>query len=204
MKTLIFDFDGTIADSFETLLCVFEAVTDRKDKLTTKEIKLLRGQSLRKIIKYLKIRSWQIPHLIMRAKKLIGEKVKDIEPFADMPQVLSNLHKDGCYMYILSTNSAENIGVFLKKNKLDSYFTAIYGDIGLRSKSSAIKKIIKKEKLVRADCFYICDEVRDVEAAKKAGIKSVGVTWGFNYPNAIKSAKPDYVAGSPRDLLGIF
>jgi phosphoglycolate phosphatase len=67
----------------------------------------------------------------------------------------------------------------------------------------APRPIIKKEHLNRVDCVYIGDEVRDVEAAKKAGVKSVGVTWGFNNAQAIKTADPDITANQPKDLLNI-
>jgi phosphoglycolate phosphatase len=203
VKALIFDFDGTIADSFETLLAIFEEVTKRPEKLTASELKELRGQSLKEIIRYLKIRRWQIPRLILKAKKMVAVKIVDIKTFPGMPETLRQLNKDGRKMYVMSTNSSVNINKFLKKNKLDECFTKVYGDIGLRSKSSALKKVIKKEKLKADDCTYIGDEVRDIEAAKKAGVTSVAVAWGFNYPEALESAKPDAIAKTPKDLIDI-
>jgi phosphoglycolate phosphatase len=203
VKTLIFDFDGTIADSFETLLAIFGEIHARPQKLSPQEVEDLRGQSLKQIIKYLKIKRWLLPRLILKAKKLLGIKMKDIHAFQYLPQVLRQLHREGHQMFILSTNSEQNIALFLKNNKLDSCFTTVYGDIGLRSKSSAIKKIIKKEKLKRADCVYIGDEVRDIQAARKAKVTSVGVTWGFNNSSAIKNAQPDILAQKPKDLLKI-
>lgn len=203
MKTVIFDFDGTIADSFESVLTIFEEITKRPEKLTTKEIDILRGQSLRQIIKYLKIKKWQLPGMVFKAKKLIGMRITEIKTFPDMPETLRQLRDDGCGMYILSTNSADNIGKFLKKNDLDGYFAGISGDIGLQGKASALKKIIRKYKLGKSNCYYIGDEVRDVQGAKKAGVTSVGVTWGFNDPAAIKAAGPDYTADLPKDLLKI-
>lgn len=199
----IFDFDGTLADSFATLLGIFEEVSARPQKLTDQEINDLRGKNLRGIIKYLGIKRWQIPRMVMRAKKLITARITKIKPFADIPPVLKQLHGCGHQMFILSTNSASNIARFLETNGLDGYFVKIYGDIGLRSKSSALKKILRKEKINSSDCAYIGDEVRDVEAAKKAGVMSVAVGWGFNYPEAIRSARPSALAQKPQDLLKI-
>jgi HAD superfamily hydrolase (TIGR01549 family) len=203
VKTLIFDFDGTIADSFETLLAIFEEVHARPQKLTPDEIKMLRGEPIKKIIKYLKIRRVLVPRLIIKAKRLLTQRMGSIQTFQYLPQVIHELHQRGAPMYIISTNSPANIEHFLKKNKLDGCFTKIYGNTGLFSKASAIKKIIRKEKLNRADCVYIGDEVRDIDAARKAKITSVGVTWGFNSPAAIKDARPDITAQKPKDLLKI-
>jgi phosphoglycolate phosphatase-like HAD superfamily hydrolase len=203
VKTLIFDFDGTLADSFDTLLAIFEQIHVRPQKLTAQEVADLRGRSIKEIISYLKIRRWRLPKLIIMAKGLLAAKIGGIKAFPGLPAALEQLHKQGYRMFILSTNSGPNISIFLKKNGLDNYFTAIYGDIGLRSKASALKKIVKKEKLVREDCVYIGDEVRDIEAARKAGVTSVGVSWGFNSPAAIKKARPDILAQKPKDLLNI-
>lgn len=201
MKTLIFDFDGTIADSFETLLAIFEEVTKRPAKLTAAEVNDLRGQSLKEIIRYLKIKRWLIPRLILKAKRLIAVKIIDIKIFPGMPDAIRQLHENGNKIYIMSTNSSVNIHKFLKKNELDDCFEKIYGDIGLRSKSSALKKIMKRERLRPDDCVYIGDEVRDIEAAKKAKATSVAVAWGFNYPKALNAAKPDALTKTPKDLI---
>ena len=197
MKTLIFDFDGTIADSFDTLLGIFEEITGKH--LTDQEIQQLRGESLKDIIKYLKLRRWQIPRIIIKAKRLLNIRMKNIKVFPGISNTLKQLHTDGYQLFVLSTNNSQNIAWFLKTNNID-YFSMIYGDIGLRSKSSALKKIIKKERLKHVDCVYIGDEMRDVEAAKKAGITSVGVTWGFNNAPAIKNSRPDFMAQKPTDL----
>jgi phosphoglycolate phosphatase len=201
MKTIIFDFDGTIADSFEVLLSIFDEVAKRPKNLSTIEVTELRGKSLNEIIKYLKVRRWQIPRMILKAKKLLAVKVTSIAAFENMPKTLQKLNETGYQMFILSTNSSDNISKFLKKNGLEIYFTKIYGDIGLRSKSSALKKIIKIEKLAAKDCYYIGDEVRDIEAATKVGVVSVAVTWGFNSPKAMKNARPSAIANKPQDLI---
>ena len=72
-----------------------------------------------------------------------------------------------------------------------------------RVRRSAIRKILRREKIDTKDCAYIGDEVRDVEAAKKAGVTSVAVGWGFNYPKALEKASPDALAKTPQDLLKI-
>ena len=200
---MIFDFDGTIADSFTTALGVFEDTVDRPQKLTPKEINELRGSSLREILKNLRIRKWQIPMLVFRAKKGLSSKMIKIKTFKGLPQVLKELHDDGHQMLILSTNSSSNIHKFLEVNGLGDYFDRIYGDIGLRGKAPALKKVLRKERISKEDCLYFGDETRDVEAAKKVGVTSVAVGWGYNYPEALKEVSPDYLAETPEKLLKI-
>ena len=49
----------------------------------------------------------------------------------------------------------------------------------------------------------MCDEVRDIEAARKSGIKSVAVTWGYNSKDALLKENPDFLINSPDELRNI-
>ena len=51
--------------------------------------------------------------------------------------------------------------------------------------------------------FYVCDEVRDIEAARKSGIKSIAVTWGYNTKGALIKENPDFLVNSPDELRNI-
>jgi len=51
--------------------------------------------------------------------------------------------------------------------------------------------------------FYVGDETRDVEAARKAGVKTIAVTWGFNGEDILKKQKPDYLARRPEELIAL-
>jgi phosphoglycolate phosphatase len=201
-KVLVFDFDGTLANSFVILIETFEEIAARKEKLTKEEIQKLRGLPLKDILHYLRIKKWQIPKLLIKGRKAIAVKIVDIKPFVGIVQMLKALNKDGYKIYVLSTNGTENISEFLKANKMDAYVVKVYGDIGLR-KSSAIKKLIKKEKIDKADCVYIGDEVRDIEAARKSGIRILSVGWGFNHAPALKSHNPDEFADTPIELIKV-
>ena len=203
VKRLIFDFDGTIADSFETAMVVFGEIFPKKKKLTQQEVKSLRGSSLKEILKYLKIRKWQVPRLVFQAKRRLAGKMTKIKIFKGLPEVLKNLDQEGYEMFILSTNSPNNIDKFLRAHGLEAYFQKIYGDIGLRGKAPALKKLMKKERIRAADVIYFGDEARDVEAAKKVGVTCVAVGWGYNYPQALKQAGPDHLAETPEKLLKI-
>ena len=48
---------------------------------------------------------------------------------------------------------------------------------------------------------YVGDEVRDIEAARRAEIQVIGVTWGFNTRAVLKKNSPDTIVDNPADLL---
>ncbi|HLB58081.1 MAG TPA: HAD hydrolase-like protein, partial [Gammaproteobacteria bacterium] len=53
------------------------------------------------------------------------------------------------------------------------------------------------------ETFYIGDETRDIQAAKKNHIYSIAVTWGFNNKKVLAAEKPDFLIDNPKELLAV-
>jgi phosphoglycolate phosphatase len=200
MKTLIFDFDGTIADSFSVLIEVFGQLVKNADRIGVNEIEELRGMSASQIVKRLKIKRWQIPRLVIRGRRALGLQIDTIQLIKDLGPVIRSLHHQGYRMFILSTNSSLNIQRFLKNNGLDDCFANVYGNAGVLSKTSALKKLMAKERLAAGDCLYIGDEIRDITAASKAGLKYVAVSWGYNTKQSLQAQNPMKLVDTPKQL----
>ena len=75
----------------------------------------------------------------------------------------------------MTSNSKENVKVFLKKNNLD-LFGKNYLESNVFGKHRLIKKFIKINNLKKDNLIYVDDETRDIEACKKIGLKIVAVT----------------------------
>jgi phosphoglycolate phosphatase len=200
MKTLIFDFDGTIADSFEVLVHVLGQLVKKADKLEAAEIEELRGMTVMRIIKHLKIKRWQLPRLAVRGRKEMGLKIDTTLPIRGLPEVLKELHGEGYRMLILSTNSPLNIQRFLKNNGLEGCFANVYGNAGVLNKTAALKKLMSKERLAASGCLYIGDEIRDITAARKAGLDYISVSWGYNNKKSLEAQKPMILVDTPKQL----
>ena len=69
---------------------------------------------------------------------------------------------------------------------------------GARLRVSSIRKTFS---LKAEEMLYIGDEIRDIKAAKKAGIAVAAVTWGFNSRESLAAEKPDYLLDRPEDFL---
>ena len=83
------------------------------------------------------------------------------------------------------------------------HFWQVHGDISLFNKSNAIKKILDKNNLKPEETIYVGDEVRDIKAAKKAGIKICSVSYGFNSSELLELQKPDYLVNKSQDILKV-
>lgn len=201
---LIFDFDGTIA---KTMLAA-KKILDRLSlelnfrKIGNREIEELRGKKTEEIIKISGISLRKVPSAVKKARLLLADEISNLKPVKGMKGVLAQLKKEGCEIGILTSNSKENVEIFLDKNNLN-LFDFIYSGSSIWGKSSVIKDLIKKRKLNSRNIVYIGDETRDIEASRRAEIKIIAVTWGFNNEEILKKQNPDYLAKQPKELVEI-
>ncbi len=200
MSTIIFDFDGTIADSFKVVLDIFYELTG-KEPYDEEQISKFKAMSMRKAVKAAHLPPRQIPRLLIKGRTQMSQRLNELKPFPDIKQVLKKLHDNGHNLLVISSNSQSNVRSFLKEHKLDAYFDGVYGGIGLLSKASALRRVLRINKLAAQDCYYVGDEIRDIHAAKRAHIRSIAVTWGYNDGAILAARKPFMTADSPKDLL---
>jgi phosphoglycolate phosphatase len=126
-----------------------------------------------------------------------------VRVFDGLPGVLRELLNQGVRLGILSSNSRENILACLRGNGLEDVFTFVMGYPRLFGKAKAMRRLLRSEGVPAEQFLYVGDEVRDVEAAQKAGVDVAAVTWGFQTPEVLSSLEPTYLIHHPTDLLGL-
>lgn len=200
-KTVIFDFDGTIADTFPIVERIAHDIAGRYGiAMTTEEGRSL---GLKQIIKQTKFPLLKLPQVLIEIKYRLGLKIKDEAGlFAGMAMVLKSLSQK-YDLGIISSNSKSNITSFLEKHQLLSLFAYIHSDTALFGKHTVLKRFCRKYKVKYRDVFYIGDEDRDIRAAKKLKIKVIAVTWGYNDKKLLEKEQPDYLAETPKQILEI-
>lgn len=204
VKEIIFDFDGTVADSFGVMMEIFEEHKKEFgfENFGEKELKIYRELGVAELIKKRNISVWKILKILRVGKKLMNQKIKLIKPFEGMREMLMELKKKGLVLGIISTNSEKNIKDFFKRNKMD-LFDYVVGKGSLFGKTRVIKNILKKRKLNKEEVLYIGDEVRDIEACRKIGIKIAAVTWGFSDEKLLARNKPDFLVEKFKQIIGL-
>lgn len=203
-KTLIFDFDGTLADTFGIAITVFRKLARKWHDTGDQEVERLRGLPAREALKQLGVRWWHLPYIIYEGRRAVKEQMETVVAIKGIPPVVKELHERGYRLLIISSNSTKNINRFLERNHLSEYFDGVWGGKGLFVKGAAIKEIARKSGLSLEDCTYIGDEVRDVDASKHAGIPYVVVSWGYNNRKALENAKAETLIDKPEELLKLF
>ena len=199
IKAAIFDFDGTIADSFPVFVHAVAYVLKRKP-FDPEEVEDLRQYSALEVVKVLKVKKWRLPWLALNLTREIDRHQDDITIFKDMSAVIEQLHEEGYKLYIVSSHSRKGIRLFLKRYDLSHYFDYTYSKVGLFGKPRALKKLQAKFDYRSDECVFVGDEVRDIEAAKKVNMRCISVTWGFNPAASLKKHLPTAVIDKPYEL----
>ncbi len=202
MANVIFDFDGTIADTLPLVIEIFDRWSG-KDPITAEEVERYRNMTVRELLREIGVPLWRMPGLLVWGRAEMTKTMPQATIFEGLAPVFESLSSAGHRLFVASSNSQENIDAFLKRHQIDGCFSGIYGNIGVFGKTKVIKNIIREEQLDPVQTYCVGDEVRDIEAAKKAGVKAVAVGWGYNGNVILQAHKPDYFISRPNELMNI-
>lgn len=202
--TIIFDLDGTLADSF-AFVSRFIAQKGGESGLTLAERRRqFQGLTMRGMAGKLGISLRRQLWLFFYGRRQMTKQIGRIKPFEDVEDVIKSLHSQGYALYALSSNRNKNIQLFFRRYGLAQYFTATQGSASLLGKTLALCVLLWRHDLRAADCFYVGDEAGDLKAARRLHIHAIGVTWGYNELEALSVEKPYAIAKTPDDLVKIF
>jgi HAD superfamily hydrolase (TIGR01549 family) len=209
IKALIFDFDGTLAN---TLPFTFSKIIELAKKLKVKDFKekeiieKIRSLSPQELFSQFSVSWLKMPLIIWEIKKAqkdLYDKINKIKIFPGIKKLLKELKKKGIKIYIYSSNLKKNIVRFLEKEKINQYFENVYVGRNLLGKDKDLLNILKKEGLKTDEVYYIADEIRDILACQKAKIKMIGVSWGLAKSETLKKAGADLIIKKPSEILKI-
>ncbi|MBW4682507.1 MAG: HAD-IA family hydrolase [Microcoleus vaginatus WJT46-NPBG5] len=205
VKVIVFDFDGTIADTLEALIAVINrlAAEFKYKQASRADIEQLKNLSSREIIKDSGVSLFKIPFLLRKVKIELAHEIPRIHPFLGMKEVLTQLRSQGNKLGIITSNSKPNVMTILQKNDVQDLFEFVYAETTLFGKHRVINKFLKKESLNPEEVVYVGDETRDIEAAKKSQIKVIAVTWGFNSKQVLAAQNPDFLIDRPEELIKV-
>lgn len=186
VKEIAFDFDGTVVDSLAVTVEVLNEVLPSFGlrKVDKDDIDYFRKNGARAAIKKSNLSWWKIIRINAAVKRKLRERIERIGMMRGMERLWGDLKKGGWRIGVVSSNDRRNIR-----------FKADYVIAGglLLGKERLLRKLKK-------GTIYVGDEVRDIEAAAKAGVKIIAVTWGFNDREVLKKAKPDYLVETVEEL----
>lgn len=205
VKFIIFDFDGTVADTFDAIVDITNQLAPEfgYKQTTQDELIQIRKMTSREIIKQSGISIFQLPFLLKKVKVGLNNRIHSLTPIFGMKEALIHIKTQGYQLGIITSNDRENVVKFLQNNDFPNLFDFIYSGTSLFGKSKVINKFLRQYKLKREEIIYVGDETRDIEAAKKSYIKVIAVAWGFNAKEVLLKQEPDFLVDQPNELISV-
>ena len=205
VKQMVFDFDGTIADTLDTVVAIINNLAPEFGyrAASPTDVAKYRDLNSKELMEVSQIPLWQIPFLLRRVKKELNQQISVLQPIPGIRDVLEELKAQGLSLGILTSNSQDNVSDFLQKNQMGSLFDFVYSGTHLFGKDKVLRKILQQQALAPEQLMYVGDETRDVDAAKKVGVKAIAVSWGFNSSAALVARNPDVAIDYPRQLMEV-
>ena len=204
-RLLVFDFDGTIADTLGETRKIYNELAPSYGirQVEEDEIAELRHLSLKQILAKLKIPKRRVPSIIAKGTGMMRANIDRLQLIEGIRTPLEELKKEVESFGILTSNSTANVDVFLKNHGLRDLFDFVSSTSKLTGKARHIRAIRKTFSLKNEEMLYVGDELRDVKAAQKAKIPHAAVSWGFNSRESLAAAKPTYLFSKPEEFLSL-
>jgi phosphoglycolate phosphatase len=185
-KLVIFDFDGTLADSLPWFLDAFDRVADRYrfERLARGEIDGLRHFGARHLLAHCRVPTWKLPFIARHLRSLMRRDIATIRPIPGVEDALTSLAVKGVELGLLTSNSRENVTCVLgpKTSALFRYWEC---GSSLFGKTAKLRKLLRATGYARDEVIFVGDEIRDAEAARDALIPFGAVAWGFTHLSSL-------------------
>ncbi len=187
-RLALFDFDGTLADSLDWFLGVFDAIADRFGfrRLEPGDRERLRGLDARAILRDRGIPLWKLPQIARHLRDL-GARA-DIRPFPGVPSLLADLSAGGIAVAVVTSNTESNVRRVL--GPAATHVARFTCGANLFGKAAKIRGVLRATGADPRTALLIGDEARDVDAARESGIDCAAVAWGYTDPAFLRSLQP--------------
>jgi phosphoglycolate phosphatase len=201
-KLVIFDFDGTLADSFECTLKAFNTVALRHNlkRLDRHELEALRHLDARAILSHLGIPLWKLPAIARHLRAAVGRTIAEIKPFPGIHETLACLSERGVRLAMATSNSLNNVEHVLGTQHL-ALFHHLECGTSLFGKAARLRRILGHSRIAPPEAILIGDEIRDAQAAARTGIAFGAVTWGYTHGGALRDHGPQETFAAVPELV---
>lgn len=201
-RLAIFDFDGTLADSFSWFLVVVNRLADEHGfrRMEEHEVESLRGRSARQMVADFGIPAWKLPRIGRDFRRYMAQNIAHIAPFPGVDRLLRGLADQGILTAVVTSNSIDNVRRVLGPDNaaLIRHYACGVSMFGKRAK---LRGVLRASGVAAAEAICIGDEIRDLEAARPEGIAFGAVSWGYTHLAALREHGPEEMFESVDEIL---
>jgi len=200
-RLALFDFDGTLADSFPFFLSVFNTIADRHGfkRIDTARAGQFRHYSIRRMMAHVGLPAWKLPLVARSFMGMMTENAHTIPLFDGIGDALRHLSAGGVRLAVVSSNSEHNVRQVLGP-ELAGLVAQFECGMSVFGKASRMRAVLKASAVAAHEAIYVGDQDTDAEASHKAGVAFGAVHWGYATIESLRAAGCQEEFVMPRDL----
>ena len=212
MKACIFDLDGTLTNTLESMTYSVNLTLEEMglSKITKDQCRLFVGNGARVLMeKSLKAAGDTDASRIEEGMEIYG-RIFDrnctyyVTPYKGIPEMLKALKDKGIQMAVLSNKPDRQTVKVVKAIFGEELFDYAQGQKeGIRRKPEpdGVWYLMEQMHVSKEECLYIGDSEVDAATGRNAGLKTIGVLWGFRDRKTLETAGADDLIDRPDELL---
>ncbi|WP_243018828.1 MULTISPECIES: HAD family hydrolase [Dorea] len=212
MKACIFDLDGTLTNTLESMTYSVNLTLEEMglSKITKDQCRLFVGNGARVLIeKSLKAAGDTDASRIEEGMEIYG-RIFDrnctyhVTPYEGIPEMLKALKDKGIHLAVLSNKPDRQTVKVVKAIFGEELFDYAQGQKeGIRRKPEpdGVWYLMEQMHVSKEECLYIGDSEVDAATGRNAGLKTIGVLWGFRDRKTLETAGADDLIDRPDELL---
>ena len=191
-RLAIFDFDGTLADSFPFFVRVFNQIAEQYNfnKIEPGSATAFRHFTPRQLMEQFGVPGWKLPFVAQRFIALMRQHADDIALFEQVDEMLLYLANHGVTLAIVSSNAQDNVHRILGPANA-KLFRQFECGMSIFGKPARIRKVLKQTGVSAHEAIYIGDQVTDLEAARKVNVAFGAVSWGYGAIELLRQHAPE-------------
>ena len=212
IKLCIFDLDGTVLDTVHTIAYYGNYALSKHgiDPIEVKEYNYFAGNGAVNLIKRaLRFRNALTDETFEKVfadynAAYNADTSYLTAPFDGIVDTLDAMKTQGVKMAILSNKPHFATCGVIHSLFGEGYFDRVYGqreDVPIKPDPTAVYQIIHELQVKPEECLYIGDTGTDMKTGKNAGLRTVGVLWGFRGKEELVENGADVIIEKPQELL---
>ena len=212
MKACIFDLDGTLTNTLESMTYSVNLTLEEMglSKITKDQCRLFVGNGARVLMeKSLKAAGDTDASRIEEGMEIYGRIFDQnctyhVTPYAGIPEMLKALKDKGIHLAVLSNKPDRQTVKVVKAIFGEELFDYAQGQKeGIRRKPEpdGVWYLMEQMHVSKEECLYIGDSEVDAATGRNAGLKTIGVLWGFRDRKTLETAGADDLIDRPDELL---
>jgi len=211
-KLIIFDLDGTLIDSIHDIALCTNQVLEKLGFLPhpLDAYKNFVGDGAMTLLKNTfgaDVEEQTLQKALLLFKEIYGDQIhKNTKPYDGIYEMLESISKQDFHLAVLSNKPHKFTVEFIEHFFQKIPFSEIHGqkeEVPRKPNPQGIFNIAKNLDIKLEDIIFIGDTPVDIQTAKRAGVTSVAVSWGYRGVEELKKSDPDIVVKDTEHLTQI-